>query len=275
MWFFIKGFARAWKMLFLAIVLVLAGMAALSACAGTPVEETPPAEDLFLGAETLLEDETGQTYATIRVTVPQAAYAGLADPQWQEAISRRLEQIGRDFLDSRQQEAEAQKQANPAYQGEYSMQVALFYADSTMASFRAELYDSVLGAAHPLQTARGYTFGPDGEPLDLADLLGADYLETVPSAILSQIQAAGEEENYYPNLAQLLAEGLAADKWYADDQAVYVMYDPYEIAAYAMGIQEFAVPRVSETDSLVENISFPAGTFSSLAPSNENKNPAY
>lgn len=245
MHFFIKFRLRT---VFPLLLMILTSLVLLTACGQPPTEEQPPAEeteaDRFSGIDVTLQDETGQTYATITVTIPDSVYADLTDPDLRQAISLRLEQVAADFLDSRTMEAESQRQANPAYQAEYSMDVALFYADQTLVSLRAELYDSVSGAAHPLLTVRGYTFGPDGEPVDLGELLGADYQETAPAAILAQIEAAGELENYYPDLAQRLPQGLAADKWYADGTYVYLIYDPYEIAAYAMGFQEFAVERL-------------------------------
>ena len=240
------------------LLLLLPAMLLLPACRETapadqPGEEALPA--LFSGDELLLQDETGQEYSSIHVHLPENFYAQLAaaqpeySPEQDPAslvlcreISRALEALSGEYLAACRAEDEAQRQADPGYSASHQMELQLFYAGPDFISLRAERYDDISGAAHPLLSFRGYNFDLGGNALSLSALLGASPEACFPE-IAAQLEAEGELENYYPNLALLLQEGFAEDKWCANAGQLLFFYDPYEVAAYAMGPQEFSLPR--------------------------------
>ena len=62
-------------------------------------------------------------------------------------------------------------------------------------------------------------------------------------SILAQIEGRGETDNYFPDLEILLEQAMGEGKWYMDREQVYLLYDPYEIAPYALGPQVFPVKK--------------------------------
>ncbi|MDO4732889.1 MAG: RsiV family protein [Bacillota bacterium] len=232
-------------------------LSALLLCAGCgPDEESLSAGELFRGEKLLLQDASGREYSEIRVQLSQSFYEQLATalfgeqagekPEEQELcrkISLALQEISADFVAQSRSGDEAGSQAEPGYSASHQMELFLYYAGPEMISIRAELYDAVQGAAHPSLRQRAYNFDAAGNPLPLSALMGGAYPEAAFSAILEDLENRGELGNYYPELEQLLREGFAEDKWCANAEQICLLYDPYEIAAYAMGALEFPLPR--------------------------------
>ena len=81
MHFFIKFRLRT---VFPLLLMILTSLVLLTACGQPPTEDQPPVEeteaDRFSGIDVTLQDETGQTYASITVTIPDSVYADLTDP---------------------------------------------------------------------------------------------------------------------------------------------------------------------------------------------------
>ena len=73
----------------------------------------------------------------------------------------------------------------------------------------------------------------------MAELLPEGYQATLRDSVISQIKAAGEEDNYYPGYEDLIEAVIAQENWYLKDDAIYLIFNPDQIAPYALGILEF------------------------------------
>lgn len=241
---------------FLPLFLLLFVAAPLLSACGEPEQQGEALPSLFSGEQLHLEDAEGEPYSSVSVTVAKELYGQVAASQPGYAagdrpeevplcrnISQALEQIAGDYIAACQAEDDAQRLADPDYKASHQMELFLFYAGADVISIKAELYENVSGAAHSVLRFRGYNFDQGGNALPLSALLGSDFQEKVFPAILGRLEENKELGNYYPDLEQLLQVGFAEEKWCADGDQVYLFYDPYEIAAHAMGAQEFAVPR--------------------------------
>jgi hypothetical protein len=110
--------------------------------------------------------------------------------------------------------------------------------------FEADTYFS--GAAHPQHEAFTFTYDLRGDRrLDLGDLFvpGAAYLDVIArycaEAVARQVAS--------PPDASWIARGTAPTRdnyrrWVVTGQGVYILFDPYQAAPYADGLQEVLVP---------------------------------
>ena len=112
--------------------------------------------------------------------------------------------------------------------------------DNGMISILARGYDSQQGAAHPNTWQQGLVYdAASGDRLTLADLLPEGYLEELSQSIISQIKADGEEANFYPGYEELLPQIIEQENWYVKDGQIHLIFNPDQIAPYALGILEF------------------------------------
>lgn len=113
-------------------------------------------------------------------------------------------------------------------------------ADDGLISILARGYDSQQGAAHPNIWQQGLVYdASSGEQLTLADLLPEGYMEELCQSIISQIKADGEEANFYPGYEELLPQIIEQENWYVKDGQIHLLFNPDQIAPYALGILEF------------------------------------
>ena len=223
---------------------------ALSGEDAADVEASQAAAALFSG-QSVEADQDGQVFSRVSVQLPQDFYEQLgqfqpdypAETALCQNISRVLSALADEYVGSRQADDDVQFQADANYVGIHTLEISLFYASENLYSIRAEFTDSSNLAAHPISGFRGYSFDGEGQRLELSALLGDDFPTRAAAAICQRLEKEGELENYFPELQGLLEQGLGQDRWCVDGEQVYLFYDPYEIAAYAMGAQTFALPR--------------------------------
>lgn len=107
-------------------------------------------------------------------------------------------------------------------------------------SIIARGYDYQDRAAHPNTYLEGFVYdAATGERVTLAELLPEGYQATLRDSVIGQIKAAGEEDNYYPGYEDLIEAVIAQENWYLKDDAIYLIFNPDQIAPYALGILEF------------------------------------
>ncbi len=234
------------KRLLLSVPVLLLLACLLTACAPQPPapeeEPEPDPRALYFGGSEEFADATGRVYSSFRVTVGDDFYQPLSPAQI-ELLSPALETLARDFIDNRQAEDAALLDGDPDYEATHQLELTLFCAEADFVSVQGEQYDYVQGAAHPQISYRGYVWDGSGERLTLERVQGADFPQRAVESILSQIEGRGETDNYFPDLEILLEQAMGEGKWYMDREQVYLLYDPYEIAPYALGPQVFPVKK--------------------------------
>lgn len=122
------------------------------------------------------------------------------------------------------------------------------YQSPQVVSYVYTVYTDTLGA-HPNSYYRTFMFDKrTGQELTLGDILEGDWLAFVSAESESQIRAylaaitASEEADI-----QLFEEGLAPEEGnflnaYMDGSDIVILFDPYQVAAYAAGPQEVRIP---------------------------------
>lgn len=241
------------------VLIALIALGALGAgCEWAPQNDTEPAEpattepatvtpkgDAALAGdcEKTLQDAQGREYATIKVNLPQSVYDGLADENAAASVAAVLQQVEDDFVALSEGDAAINYEITPDGESTFELTFSPFYAGDDYISLIADRYSDFSRAAHPSSGRYGYVFATaDGAPLTLAQLLGADYAATVTAIVYQNLSEAGELDNYYENVEELLSLYLQEGQWYADGDTLYLIYEPDQIAPYVMGLQEFAIP---------------------------------
>lgn len=246
---------KAW----LWMTLLLCACCLFAACATPQTEEgTPQAEEPILSEEELLPEDPGlqveekeEYYELKEDDVPYSEVSiGMVELTQQEneagmdAVNYDLQQMADAYLMRVQEEDSAMFAADDSQRFTHEMQLSVFYQDENIISIVADVYDAASGAAHGTTARYGYVYDiKTGERLTIDRLAGADYQETLIGAIYQQVEAAGDLDQFYPDLSRLLLECFTEDGWYADDSTLYILYQPYSIAPYSMGVVEFKVAR--------------------------------
>jgi len=120
----------------------------------------------------------------------------------------------------------------------------IFYNDGVILSIVIDKSAYFAGEPHPAIYRYAYNFdAATGKFLALEDIWGGQAREKAAREIYARIENQGQANNYYPDLAHNLLQGLDAKCWYMDSQNVYIVYNPYTIAPYAAGTLEFALPK--------------------------------
>lgn len=118
------------------------------------------------------------------------------------------------------------------------------YADNRLISITLEGSEYTLGEAHTFNYR--YTCNLDavtGQQLTLEDFWGADAREKAAAQIYAQIESEGRLDDFYPGLEENLLLNISADSWYMSVKSIHIIYNPYSIGPYALGIVEFALPK--------------------------------
>ena len=229
------------------LLLLLIPALVLSACGSAPEPETDPELDDVAGPSlyysSALQDEAGQAWASFEMSVPHEIYdvfhGGAALTVSDDLMAFAERECG-TWLD----EQGMLKAEDPALESEFTLDLTLFYHDEEIVAVTGDGYSYVSGAAHPNLYAYGFVYdAKTGERISAEQLLGADWRDKLFPAIVKQINDGGEQALYFQDLETLLADAFREEGWYADGDSVYVVYDPAEIAPYAMGAPCFKLPR--------------------------------
>ena len=232
------------KYLFLLLLALALG---LSACGAEPepdpVPEPEPAAEPSLYYSSALQDEQGNHWACFEMSVPREIYDAFSEPA-ALAVSDDLMAFAEKESDSWQDEQAAMRQQTPDLDSEFTLDLTLFYHDEEIVAVTGDGYSYVSGAAHPNIHAYGFVFDAGtGERIGIGQLLGDGWQDELFPEIYRRIEADGDLPFYYQDLEPLLAEFFREDGWYADGDSIYVVYDPAQIAAYALGTPCFQLPR--------------------------------
>ena len=162
-------------------------------------------------------------------------------------INEDMERQVQDYLQQKADNDAMLYEADNSLTFEHELNYELAYYDgyashySTLASIVVRGYDRCSDAAHSAEYSMAYVYDVStGKQVLLADILGEDYRQLLGEAIVEQIRAAGEEDNYYPGYDELIRNHLNGNNWYVDGKYIKVLFDPYEIAPGTLGVLEFS-----------------------------------
>lgn len=118
--------------------------------------------------------------------------------------------------------------------------------DSKVLSFR-QSYSDYTGGAHGMYGCAGITFDVEsGKELSLSDIL-ADEDGFYKAAIdyMSEILYTEYGDELFPEYKEYVADAFSEGKnsnWYLDATGIVVIYNPYELGPYSMGMAEVLLP---------------------------------
>ncbi len=129
-------------------------------------------------------------------------------------------------------------------------------ATDALVSVRFNISSYYAGAAHPFPYT--LTLNIDlrsNRVLELADLFqpGSDYLERISQISLRELEKTGMMDN--PDGAAAREENFA--RWVINPAGLTIIFDVYQVAAYAAGPQEVLIPWSDLTDLLSEDWRIP------------------
>src|SRR3972149_2483158 len=114
-------------------------------------------------------------------------------------------------------------------------------ATQSLVSLEMDLSIYHAGAAHPLPSTLTVTFNLEsGQPLTLADLFtpGTDYLQRLAELAQKQLHARGSL--LFEGGLQPTAENF--QHWVVNDRGLTLIFDVYQVTAYAAGPQRITIP---------------------------------
>jgi len=129
-------------------------------------------------------------------------------------------------------------QLDYSYTGDFS--IALF--KKNLLEFELDGYHFPFGAAHGMPTR---VFAPidlvTGNVYQLKDLFkqGADYVKVISDIIANQIKNDPQYSYVFPNTYKGIKPDLP---FYVKEDALYIYFQPYEIAPFAAGFPTFKIP---------------------------------
>lgn len=216
--------------------------------------ETPTKEPGEVSAPVTITERLAQSLtdeAEVNMRIP--VLSGLPDPVLEKEINAELLAKAEAFRDEIIAQFAGYKEAVEEAGGPVRpFQVVAMYDDhynqDGLLSITVSYY-GFTGGAHGFTVRETLNLDVNsGQKLTMADFLGPDYKEIVVREIQAQIAEAfaeATEENpaiFFENAAETVAE-IAADKeFYIGDGEIVVHFAQYDIAPYAAGMPEFAIP---------------------------------
>ena len=106
-----------------------------------------------------------------------------------------------------------------------------------------ETYDDYTGGAHGINLTKGYTFNlKTGKRINISKV--SKYKTKIKSKIVSKFRRKIEAypDNYFEDALQTVKNQRLKDyNYYLKDSYMYVIFNPYEIAPYAGGVQKIRI----------------------------------
>ena len=132
--------------------------------------------------------------------------------------------------------------------GEYARSLSLGYTQHSAPKASSFVFTILFdtGGAHPITYFKTFVWGKGGGQVSLDDLLSGGYLARLSTISGTQIRARLEAQSDGEGGA-VFEEGFAPDaknfeNFYLDGGDLVILFDPYQVAAYAAGPQEVRIP---------------------------------
>lgn len=194
-----------------------------------------------------LDEQEGEPLAEVHVGVVQFSGADAATLVNERLMALWKQKLG-EYMRNAQQaviDAEFNGQLMPGqicYTQRETPAVTL--NDGSLISLVMDGYTHTLGAAHSSIYRYAYNFdASSGQMFSLQDIWGEDAWERAAMEIYAQIESEGRLDDFYPGLKDNLLACLNENSWHSDGTNIYIIYNPYSIGPYALGIVEFTLPK--------------------------------
>ena len=256
----------------------------LSSCGGreapaTSVTDTPPVQPKqetqpvpITPEETIIEgDQTQEECTTVNDTdglplltayITRPDVSGLVDGAAKKAIDRYYDELYRkeaewwtgDLVNF----ARENKKAAEDYGSEFMpFSIAetseIVYDGSAFVSIRRDL-ETYTGGAHGSHAVSCENFRKsDGSLVKLAELFReADYKNALLQLLTQTIEGMEKQQSLYDNWQELLDQTFDADRFLIGPEALTIVYQEYDIAPYALGVQTFPLSYADLSNVLIE-----------------------
>jgi hypothetical protein len=131
-------------------------------------------------------------------------------------------------------------------------------SNGSLFSGELTVFNNVAGMAHPLTTVSGLNFDINGNgPLSVSELFikNSEYLNYISTVCVSQLTSHADKEGYQ-NIKDMILEGTAADvnnfdNWVVENDSLTIIFNPYQVGPYVMGIQSLSIP-LSEMTAMID-----------------------
>lgn len=218
--------------------ILLAGLLLVACDHQQPAVEAEGAITAATERETHQLEQDGQVYGTITLGRLHLIYEG--ENAAAAEINAGLDRMLDDYLSATADQDAMYYAEDLSQQFTHERIYSLAYLGEDLVSVVADGYDFISTAAHPNTYRLGYVYSlSSGKRLQLADLLPAGYEQQLADSVVAQIKSSGEEANYFPDYQNLVKAALANENWYVKDNTICLIFNPYEIGPYAMGVVEF------------------------------------
>lgn len=202
----------------------------------------------------------GDKYYSIEAHYPaKTALAGAAD-----ALARRSIELGvlaevQGFQQILAQSLTTEEKARLDESGGAAYAFVAQYQEFPSAHYDSFLYllYQDTGGAHPNGYFKTFVFDQRGEPVALGDLFaaGSDYLGRLAEAATASVRQQLSERLGSDAAASMFTDGLTPtlqnfQNFTLDDEALHIYFPPYQVAAYAAGTFDVAIPLSSLVDIL-------------------------
>jgi hypothetical protein len=201
----------------------------------------------------------GDQYYTIEAHYPATTtLAGAADAAARRSIEQGVLNEINGFHDILNQTLSADEKARLAESGrQYAF--AAEYQSFSSAHFYSLLYSLYedTGGAHPNGYFKTFVYDQQGAPVMLPDLFtaGSDYLRRLSQTATAAVRQQLGERLGADAVASIFSEGLAPaaenyQNFTIEGDELHIYFPPYQVAAYAAGTFDVAVPLGSLADIL-------------------------
>lgn len=131
-------------------------------------------------------------------------------------------------------------------------------SNSSLLSVEMTVFSYVAGMAHPNTAVTGFNYDINGSgPFSISDLFikSSDYLNFLSAFSIRQLTDHAEKEGY-DNIRDMILEGASAgvknfDNWIVENDSLTIIFKPYQVAPYVMGIQSVSIP-LSEMTAMID-----------------------
>ncbi|WP_240041286.1 WG repeat-containing protein [Paenibacillus ginsengarvi] len=171
---------------------------------------------------------------------------GMADKKAEESVNRKLKQL------SAVKPVPPDSQLEASYTGDFAV---TFFRDKLLV-LKLEGYNFPFGAAHGMPSREYVHLNlATGDMYELKDLFkpGSPYVKRISDIIAHQIATDPKYSYVFPGSFKQIAPNQL---FYVTENALHILFQPYEIAPYAAGFPEFTIPYAELTDIIDTNGSF-------------------
>ncbi len=131
-------------------------------------------------------------------------------------------------------------------------------SNGSLMSAELNVFSYLAGMAHPLTTVTGYNFDINANgPISISDLFikNSGYLNYLSKTSVNRLTANAEKEGY-SEIKDMILEGTSPEiknfnNWVVENDSLIIIFKPYQVGPYVMGIQTVSIP-LSELTGMID-----------------------